>query len=133
ALPKLAKVVYHAAFSPDGVRLVTANSNGVVAVWDVASGRELMQWPAHSGAATWAEYNPTGTLVVTSGKDGTAKVWTAADGRQVAGGRAGGWGGPPARVGTPRSRRAGGRSGPGAPMEPRASTPGSALRRSPTT
>ncbi len=71
------------AFSPDGRIVVTASSNGTAGVWDVDSGKELLQLK-HDDVVTQAEFSPDGRRIVTASKDHTARVWDSASGRELA-------------------------------------------------
>jgi WD40 repeat protein len=73
--------VLHAAFSPDGARVVTASADGSVRVWDAATGRVLAVLAGHTGGVLTATFSPDGTRVVTGGTDDTARVWDASSGR----------------------------------------------------
>lgn len=83
--------VNHVAFSPDGMRLVsgsgkmeyTANARDLkiahseddsVRVWDVASGKQIVQLSDHSGRIRYVGFTPDGKSVVTGSEDRTARI-----------------------------------------------------------
>jgi WD40 repeat protein len=71
------------SFSPDGKRLVTANSDGTASIWKVATRRrELLPLRGHIAALTSAAFSPDGKLVVTASADHDARVWDARTGKQ---------------------------------------------------
>lgn len=94
--------VQSAAFSPDGRFIVTASfalpssldsntltgPDGVVRIWDVATGKEMRQLNGH-GCVNYfcgvnsARYNSDGTLIITAGADSTARIWDVATGLEV--------------------------------------------------
>ncbi len=70
-----------AAFSPDGRRIVTANSDGTARIWDAATGRAIVTLYGHTSLINTAAFSPDGRHVVTASSDGTARIWDAATGR----------------------------------------------------
>ena len=72
-------------YSPDGSRLVTANFDDTVRVWDTTTGQELLLLSVPEegvirGQFRGVAYSSDGSFIVTVGDDGTAKVWDAATG-----------------------------------------------------
>jgi eukaryotic-like serine/threonine-protein kinase len=72
-----------AAFSNDGRRLVTANSDKTARVYDTSSGAEIHVLRGHADLLTSASFSPDSTQIVTSSNDGTARVWDAKDGTEL--------------------------------------------------
>jgi WD40 repeat protein/serine/threonine protein kinase/tetratricopeptide (TPR) repeat protein len=79
--------VWHAEFSTDGHRVVTASQDGKARVWDAASGQPLSPPLKHNGGVQHASFSPDGRRVVTAcavnGKPGEARVWDAASGQPI--------------------------------------------------
>jgi WD40 repeat protein len=73
----------HAAFSPDGGRVVTASNDKTARVWDAATGRAISPPLRHASEVIQAAFRPDGR-VVTIDRDGTARAWDAMTGEQVA-------------------------------------------------
>lgn len=70
------------ALSPDG-RLALSARNGLIRVWDAASGDELRQLAGH-GDGLWAlEFSSDGTRVFSASFDGTVRVWNSATGDEL--------------------------------------------------
>ena len=70
------------AFSPDGRRFVAGDILGVVKVWEVATGRALLQLgPLRDTWVRCVDYNPDGTRIVTANDWGETQLWDAATGR----------------------------------------------------
>jgi hypothetical protein len=69
-------------FSPDGRRLSALRLNGLIQVWDAASRRELLHFPAHSHGAA-LDYSPDGRRLASSGLDGAVRLWEADTGQEV--------------------------------------------------
>jgi len=70
-----------AEFSPDGGRLAVGGDNGV-AVWDVASGRQLARFG--SGVIDDVAFSPDGQRVVSGQMNRTVTVWDAGSGQMLA-------------------------------------------------
>jgi WD40 repeat protein len=71
------------AFSPDGNMLVSGGVDGVVRLWNAATGQEMFQDVGHSGSVTAMAFARDGRTVVTGGQDRAVRVWEAATGKQV--------------------------------------------------
>jgi len=81
-------------FSPDSRRVACGNENGIIRVWDAATGRNAVTFNAGgitaSGAAIASPvktlvFSPDGkTLVTADNTDGALAVWDAASGHEVA-------------------------------------------------
>jgi WD40 repeat protein/tRNA A-37 threonylcarbamoyl transferase component Bud32 len=62
-------------FSPDGSRIATASSGGLVHLWDAASRKELIRPFRQSGEISRVRFAPDGQRLLVAGTDGTARVW----------------------------------------------------------
>jgi WD40 repeat protein/tRNA A-37 threonylcarbamoyl transferase component Bud32 len=79
ALRGHADAVLAVAFSPDGRRLASGSSDGVVKVWDPAAARAVLTLRAHEGRVTAVVFSPDGTRLASAERD-RVKVWNAATG-----------------------------------------------------
>jgi WD40 repeat protein len=71
-----------AAFSPDGMRVITGGEDKAARVWDASTGRALTPPLNHDGSVNVVAFSLDGTRVVTvSGK--TVRVWDASTGKPV--------------------------------------------------
>ena len=65
-----------AAFSPDGEILATVDDEGMLKVWDAATGRLQRETLAHKGDAVIARFTPDGGRIITGGReDRFIRIW----------------------------------------------------------
>jgi len=82
-LPALGPTMRSVAFSPDGVRIVTAEDDRTAKIWDARSGKLLMTLYGHTNNVTEAEFSLDGTRIVTVSLDRQIKVWDAVTGQEL--------------------------------------------------
>jgi WD40 repeat protein len=72
-------------FAPDGRNLITGSGDGVVKLWNTATGRERASWLAHKPeqGVTSLACSPDGQTLATAGLDRTVKLWNLANGREL--------------------------------------------------
>ena len=66
-------LLYGAASSPDGTRVVTASD--IARVWDAASFKVIAVLRGHRTTVARAAFSPDGARVVTASWDWTARIW----------------------------------------------------------
>jgi eukaryotic-like serine/threonine-protein kinase len=76
--------VTHAAYSPDGARIVTASADRTARIWDAGTGAQLAVLPVQQGRVMFAAYSPDGTRIVTVATDDSVHVWDARTGVETA-------------------------------------------------
>jgi WD40 repeat protein len=63
------------SFSPDGRTVASAETNGTIRLWEVASGKELWQFHGHRGPVLALGFSPNGKQLISGGSDTTALIW----------------------------------------------------------
>ena len=64
--------------STDGASACAVSTNGMLHVWDLASGKTTASIEAHAGCAYAARLAACGAAIATCGRDGALKVWDVA-------------------------------------------------------
>ncbi|MDO8310936.1 MAG: TIR domain-containing protein [Sideroxyarcus sp.] len=79
--------VTNAAFSPDGLRIVTTSRDSTARLWDAQTARPVSGIPPlqHTdGKPVWgAVFSPNGRLILTAGHDEQAGIWAADTGKNL--------------------------------------------------
>ncbi len=75
-----AGAVLAVAFDPGGTSLATGGSEGIVRVWNLATGRELVRLAGHESDVQDLAFSPDGELLVSASIDRTVRVWDVAQG-----------------------------------------------------
>ena len=87
-LPKLIQVWFHdgevtwVEFSSDGNQVLSASRDGTARVWDVATGKEVLQ-VEHPDAVQQVRFSSSGRIFATACEDQSVRVWNARTGGQV--------------------------------------------------
>jgi WD40 repeat protein len=69
------------AFSPDGSKLVAADSTSQVGIWELASRKTRARWQAHPTGMSALAHSPNGTLFATASYlDDAIRLWDSTDG-----------------------------------------------------
>jgi len=69
------------AFSPDGKLLATGDGDGVVRLWEAASGRELLTCKEHTSALCSVAFSPSGEMLASGSDDQAVKLWDVRTGK----------------------------------------------------
>ena len=77
------RVADHAAFSPDGSRVVLANEDHTARIWDTRT-EQATPPLRHDSDVVYAAFSPDGKRLITLSKGRTARVWDALTGEMLA-------------------------------------------------
>ena len=66
---------YQCAFSPDSRYLVTASKDSTLKIWEVLTGKFVMDLPGHKDEVYTVDWSPDGQKVGSGGEDKAVKVW----------------------------------------------------------
>ncbi|MBD2073005.1 pentapeptide repeat-containing protein [Phormidium sp. FACHB-592] len=67
------------AFNANGTLLASGDSNGIVIVWEIATGDRLQTFQAHSNLVLAVTFSPDDRVLASSGGDGIIKCWDLSD------------------------------------------------------
>jgi WD40 repeat protein len=71
------------AVSPDGKRVGTGHTDGAARIWDIATGKLIMELRGHSAAVTALAFSPDATTLLTASSDKTARLWDLRTAREI--------------------------------------------------
>ena len=75
---QLPQAVYRMAISPDQRQLAVAGRDDVIRVVELASGKTLIEWPAHQTEVNGLAFAPDGQTLWSAGDDGSVRSWNVA-------------------------------------------------------
>lgn len=67
--------VWNLAIGPDDTLIEAHSAEGLIGVWDVASGRRLVTHAGHDGGIGHVRFSPDSQRIVSSSTDGAARIW----------------------------------------------------------
>jgi len=74
---------YTAVFSPRGGSIAVGAHGGILGVWDVNNGRNIMRLGGHSRAIHLVNFNKNGSRLLSAGVDNLVKLWEIPSGKLV--------------------------------------------------
>ncbi|MBD2503279.1 NACHT and WD40 repeat domain-containing protein [Anabaena azotica] len=73
--------VFSVAYSSDGQFLATGDGNGIVRLWEVSIGREILTCKGHTSGILSVNFSADGDTFASGGYDGTIKLWDSHNGK----------------------------------------------------
>lgn len=67
-------------WSPDSTRIVSADRQGSIEVWEAATGNPILTYSGHQARVRSLTWSPDGTRIASAGEDGTVQTWEAGTG-----------------------------------------------------
>lgn len=71
------------ALHPDGAQVLTGDSSGQLALWNLTSGTLSATLPAHTAAVSGVAFSPDGRLIASGAQDGSLSIRDAGVGREI--------------------------------------------------
>ena len=75
--------IYSVTFSANGRYLATGSEDNTAKIWDVESGKEVIQMKGHMSAVYCVTFNPSGKYLATGSGDNTVKIWDFKSGKEL--------------------------------------------------
>lgn len=71
--------------SPNGKYALSGGNNGILKLWNIASGEEIRSWKAHSGlmGVGTARFSFDGKNILSAGADNIVKLWEVSTGKEI--------------------------------------------------
>jgi WD40 repeat protein len=78
------KAITHVLVTPDGIRAVSASTDGTCQVWDHQNGAQLLSLEGHRAPVNSLALSPDGRSLVSASADWTLKIWNLLTGHCLA-------------------------------------------------
>lgn len=70
-------------FSPDGKLLATGGLEGMAAIWEATTGKQILSLFGHTRPIFGIAFTPDGSRLATASGDGTVKIWDVRNGEEL--------------------------------------------------
>lgn len=75
--------LWDVAYSPTEAKVAAAINDQTAAIWDVATGQQLVRLIGHQHIVRVVKFSPDGKTIVTTSPDSTARLWDVATGKPL--------------------------------------------------
>ncbi len=73
-------IVFSIAYSADGQYMATGHGDGVISLWEVATGQETLNFAGHTGRVYSLTFNATSDLLASGSDDRSVRLWQVNNG-----------------------------------------------------
>ena len=71
------------AFSPDGRFVLSGDSDNILKLWDIYTGKEIRTFVGHKGSVKSIAFSSNGNYAISGGKDNTIILWDILNGEKI--------------------------------------------------
>jgi WD40 repeat protein len=73
-------IVFAIAYSADGKYMATGHGDGVISLWDVSTGQEILNCAGHNGRVYSLAFSPTSDVLASGSDDQAVRLWNVTNG-----------------------------------------------------
>ncbi len=73
-------IVFAIAYSPDGRYMATGHGDGVISLWEVATGQEILNFVGHTGRVYTLAFDAKSNMLASGSDDRSMRLWNVSNG-----------------------------------------------------